>query len=141
MATSPAQQTQKWVQGLGQAGPAYTAGTGAVTESPMAKAAAQATKAAANYNAAVSSGQWAASLNSVSLSSWKSSCAQGAQKLAMGAQKGQAKYQAFAQSFQPVYANMKSAAAAQSTPQAKVVASLNVIMAAGKKGKAIGMTA
>jgi len=138
---TPAAMASKWAQGIQQGAAAYSAGTAAVTESPTAKAAANLNVAAANYANSVNSGQMAAALNAVSLSSWKQSCATGASKFAGSAQKGLPKYTAYAQSAIPVYAAMKSAAQQQTTPQGKVVAALNVIIASGKRGKAAGMTA
>jgi len=141
MAATPAQMAQKWQQGFSAAGPAFTAGTGAVTESPMGKAAAQSQKALTGYSNAINSGQWAAALNNVSLASWKQSCAKAASNLSSGAQKGMAKYQAWAQTMPPVYQAMKTASQGATSPQTKVVAALNVLIASGKKGKAAGMTA
>ena len=141
MATTPAQMASKWQQGFSQAGPAWTAGVNGVQQSPMAAAAAQSSKALSNYSASINSGAWAAALNAVPLSTWKSQCQKASANLSTGAQKGLAKYTAWAQTMPPVYAQMKSAAQSATTPQAKVVAALNVMIASGKKGKAAGMTA
>lgn len=140
MAKSIQAIVQKWQQGMAQAGQAYTAGTAAVTQSPMAAAAAQANKALANYNNAINSGQWAASLNSTPISYWKSQCAGAAAKLASGATKGTTSYTAAITALQPVYAQMKQASnAAGDNPIAKATAALTVLLAHGKKGKAAGM--
>ncbi len=140
MAKSVQQIIQKWQQGMAQAGPAYTQGTGAVQQSPMAAAAAQAQKAQANYNNALSSGQWANSLNATPISYWKSQCAGAAAKLASGAQKGTPKYTAAITALQPVYQQMKQASqSAGPSPIAKATAALTVLLAHGKKGKAAGM--
>lgn len=139
MAKTLQQIVQKWQNGMAQAGAAYTQGTGAVQNSPMAAAAAQAPKALANYSNAINSGQWAASLNSTPISFWKSQCAGAAAKLASGATKGTPKYSAAIQNLLPVYQQMKSASqAAGSNPIAKATAALQVLIAAGKKGKAAG---
>lgn len=138
MAALTAQQiAAKWQQGMAQAGQAFATGTAGVTESPMAKAAAQAQKAAANYANSVNSGQWAAALNAVPLSFWKSQCAGAAAKLASGATKGLPKYTAAVQKLIPVYAAMRSAAdAAPDNPVAKFSAANALMVAAGKKGQA-----
>lgn len=140
MAKSIQAIVQKWQQGMAQAGQAYAAGTAAVTQSPMAAAAAQANKALANYNNAINSGQWAASLNGTPISYWKSQCAGAAAKLASGATKGTPSYTAAITALQPVYAQMKQASnAAGDNPIAKAAAALTVLIAHGKKGKAAGM--
>jgi len=103
----------------------------------MALAAAQADKAAANYAASVASGQWAAKLNSTPISTWKSQAAAGAARLASGAAKGAAKYTAAITALQPVYQQMAAASQAAGTdPGAKAMAAINVLVAAGKKGRA-----
>jgi hypothetical protein len=136
-----AQATANWTAAMGSAktSQAYVAGTGAVTESPMAAAAAQGVKAATNYSNSINSGQWAAALNSVSTASWKQSCAQGASRLASGAAKGASKYTAAINALQPVYAQMRQAS--QSMPAGtsgaqKAAAAISVLEAAGKKGRA-----
>jgi hypothetical protein len=129
-----------WQKGMQGASAAYVQGTGAVQQSPMAAAAQQAPKAMANYNASLQSGAWAAKLNSVPISFWKSQCAAAAQKLQMGATKGTPKYQAAITALIPTYAAMKQAAQANGgTPGQKAAAAIDVLVAAGKKGKALGM--
>jgi hypothetical protein len=137
MAKTTQQIVANWQKGMASAGAAYTAGINAVVNSPMAAAAAQAQKAMANYNAALSSGQWANSLNNTSLSYWKSQASAAAAKLSMGATKGTPKYTAAINALQPVYQQMRAASAAAGTdPVAKASAALTVLIAAGKKGKA-----
>jgi hypothetical protein len=134
-----AQALANFQAGMARAGAAYTQGTGAVQQSPMAAAAAAQDKMLANVTAAITSGQWAAALQAVPLSSWKASCAAAAGKLAAGAQKGAQKYQAAIQALQPVYQAMRQAAqSAGDDPAAKAAAAINVLVAAGKKGKAMG---
>lgn len=138
MAKSAQEAGANFVKGMGAAGSRYTQGTGGVTASPMAAAAAKADKALQNYTAAISSGQWAASLNATPISYWKSQCAANAGKLAQGAQKGLAKYVAAIQALQPTYAAMKQASmAAGDDPGSKAAAAINVLVAAGKKGRAM----
>lgn len=137
MAKTAAQIVQKWQQGMAQAGQAYAQGTAAVTASPMAAAAQQANKAAANYANAINSGQWAAKLNATPISYWKSQCAGAAAKLASGATKGTPKYTQAIQALIPVYDQMRQAsAAAGQDPITKATAALQVLIAAGKKGRA-----
>jgi hypothetical protein len=137
MAKTAQQIVQKWQQGMAQAGPAYAQGTGAVQQSPMAAAAAKASLALQNYSNAINSGQWAAKLTATPISYWKSQCAGASAKLASGATKGTPKYTAAIQNLIPVYAQMKQASeAAGNDPVAKAVAALQVLIAAGKKGKA-----
>lgn len=141
MAKTAQQIVQKWQQGMAQAGPAYAQGTGAVNQSPMAAAAAQAQLALSNYSNAVNSGQWAAKLNATPISYWKSQCAGAAAKLASGATKGTPKYTKAIQELIPTYAAMKAASdGAGNDPISKAVAALTVLIAAGKKGKAASGT-
>lgn len=138
MAKTVQQIVSNWQKGMAAAGAAYTQGTAAVQSSPMAAAAAKADKAQANYVAAIQSGQWAAKLNATPISFWKSQCAAAAAKLTMGATKGTPKYTKAIQDLQPVYAAMKQASAnAGDDPVAKAGAALRVLIAAGKKGKAM----
>lgn len=139
MAKSTAAIAAAWQKGMAGAGQAYTAGTAGTNKNPMALAAAQADKAAANYAASVSSGQWANALNAVPVSAWKAGCAAGASRLASGAAKGLQKYTTAIQALQPTYAAMKQAADANGgTPGSKAMAAIDVLVAAGKKGKAAG---
>lgn len=138
MAKSTQTIVSNWQKGLAGAGAAYTQGTGGVTASPMAAAAAKADKMLANVTASVASGQWAAKLNNTPMSYWKSQCQGAAAKLASGAQKGMTKYTAAITALQPTYAAMRSAAdSAGDDPIAKSAAALTVLLAAGKKGKAL----
>lgn len=138
MAKTTAQILANWQKGMSAAGPAYVQGTGATTTNPMQLAAQQAQKAVQNYSNSLTSGQWAAKLNATPVSYWKSQCAGAAQKLAMGAQKGGPKYQAAITALQPVYVQMKQAAMAAGTdPGTKAAAAINVLVAAGKKGRAM----
>lgn len=135
---SAAVAVQKWQQGFSQAGPAYQAGIAAVNSSPMAAAAAQASKAVANFSAVVNNGSWAASLNAVPLSAWKAACQQGVAKFSMGAQKGLPKMQAYAQKFQPIWQQASDAAANATGSIGKFTAAMNVMVAAGRKGMSQG---
>jgi hypothetical protein len=138
MAKTTAQILANWQKGMASAGPAYVQGTGATTSNPMQLAAAQQAKALQNYSNSLTSGQWAAKLNATPVSYWKSQCAGASQKLQMGAQKGGPAYQAAIQALQPTYIAMKQAAASAGTdPGMKAAAAINVLVAAGKKGRAM----
>lgn len=103
----------KWSRNTAGATQAYKDGINAVTESPMALAAAQAPKAAQNYAEAINSGRWAQRLQSVPLEVWKQQSANvGASRLASGVQKGTAKMQAALTKFAPAYEQAKQAARA-----------------------------
>lgn len=128
-ALTPQAELQKWQTRLAAAGPAYTAGTAAVTASPMAAAAAKGDAMLAGVTAAVTSGRWAAKLNAVPISTWKSQCAIGASKLSAGAQKGAVKMAAAIQKAGPIRtAQTQAAAAAGTDPVAKFSAALTAQM-------------
>jgi len=135
MAMSTAQIVSKWKAGLSNASQAYVAGTGAVTSSPMAAAAAQAPKAAQNYANAVNSGRWAASLTAVPLSYWKNQCSIASQKLGVGAQKGEQKYAAGMQRTQAARDGMRAASQQAGGGEAGMVAAMRLMKSAGKKAQ------
>lgn len=137
MAKAVSDIVAKWQQRMAAAGPAYTAGVQGTTKNPMQLAAAQADKAAANYAASLASGQWANKLNSTPVSYWKSQAAAAASRLASGAAKGAAKYTQAITQLQPVWQQMKAASDGAGTdPGSKAMAAINVLVAAGKKGRA-----
>jgi hypothetical protein len=137
MATmSPQEYAAAWAAGIAKAGPKYQKNTQAVTESPMQKAAMKLDKAAANYQAAVSSGRMAAALNAVPLGDWKAACAIGASKLASSGAKGSPKMVRAAAVLIPAWAQAKAAAAAApDDPVAKFAAALAVMQATKGAGK------
>ena len=65
------QATQRLIQGAQANVGRYVAGIQSVTESPMAKAATKAAKAAAGYAESIQSGRWAAGLASSSIEEWR----------------------------------------------------------------------
>lgn len=69
---------------ISQATPDIVRGVNAVTTSPTALAAKQADKARDNYVKAINSGEWAESLNAVSLDDWKRLTAEKADRVAPG---------------------------------------------------------
>jgi hypothetical protein len=92
-----------WAQAMSGAGAKYSAGIQRVTESPMAKAAANVQGYLQGIQDAVASGKWVAGLNRVPLQAWKDAATQtGAQRLASGAAKAKPKVLAFLQAFLPV---------------------------------------
>lgn len=103
----------KWQRNTAGATESYKAGINAVTENPMALAAAQADKAARNYQEAMSSGRWQQKMMSVSMDAWKQAAVNGgAQRLASGVAKGLAKMQRHLQEWAPTYEQAKQAARA-----------------------------
>ena len=133
MAKTADQMVQNWQQRMGQAGPAWAAAIQNTQKNPMLAAIAQQSKMVNNWNNSVNSGVWANRLSNTTVQYWKQQCAQAAQKFAMGAQKGLAKYRRFATAAQPVYAAMRQAADNAQGPIAKVQAALQVLLDAGRK--------
>ena len=71
------QATQRLIQGAQANVGRYVAGIQSVTESPMAKAATKAQKAAAGYADAIQSGRWQAGLASSSIEEWRAGAVAG----------------------------------------------------------------
>ena len=91
---------ETWAQNFGASGTKYAAGINSVTVAPGQLAAAQknAYLSGVQQNANI----WAANVAKVDLGTWKAAATGvGAQRLATGATKGQAKMQAFMQNFIP----------------------------------------
>lgn len=108
-----AEWLKKYVNGMNSAGPAYTAGVNAVTQSPTAAAAAALPKALRNFTEAVNSGRMAAALQSVSTESWKqATISKGAPRLGSGAQAASNKVGAYISRVAPVMAQLQAAIAA-----------------------------
>lgn len=137
-----ANATAKWARNLGAAGQSYKDGINAVTENPMALAAAKADVALQNYSEAITSGRWAQKLQAVPMEFWKSQSANGgAQRLVSGVAKGTPKMQAALQKFAPAYEQAKMAARAiggsgKAAAMAKVAAAYDILKQAA--GKPIG---
>lgn len=103
----------KWKRNTAGATESYKQGIMAVTESPMALAAAQADKAQRNYTEAIQSGRWAKGLQSVSMEQWKQAAATGgAARLASGVTKGAPKVAKFLSEWAPTFEQAKQAARA-----------------------------
>lgn len=84
---TPEQAADKWSRRTQGAVADYTAGVQAVTESPMAAAAASEQKMLQNLMESVNSGRWKEALLNVSLADWKDAAAtKGSQRLAAGVQ-------------------------------------------------------
>jgi len=71
------QATQRLIQGAQANVGRYVQGIQSVTESPMAKAATKAAKAAAGYADAIQSGRWQAGLASSSIEEWRAGAVAG----------------------------------------------------------------
>jgi hypothetical protein len=79
-----------------------------VTEAPTAKAAKKADKMVANLTASVTSGKWAARLNSVSLEEWKQKATdKGLSRIASGIDGAKAKVEAFAAQLLPFESSLQ----------------------------------
>lgn len=102
----------KWARNVQGAQQSYREGVQAVTENPMALAAAQAEKALSRYSDAITSGRWAQRLQSTPMEFWKSQSASAAAKYAQGAAKGTPKIQAHLTKFAPIYEQARQAARA-----------------------------
>jgi len=132
---TPAAGAAKWQQGVQNGAAAWSAGITAVTDSPMAAAAAQAPKAITNYTRALRpGGPWVTAMANYPIATWKSRCAAAAARGAYGAgaAKGQPKMLAFLTAAQITYMNMRQASqavgAAGGGPTQKVAAALQVLM-------------
>lgn len=137
-----AEMATAWQQGMNGASARYTKGINQTTVNPMEAAAAQKDKAVANFAAALNSGQWSDRLRSTPVSYWKSQAVNNAARLGTGAQKALPKFTKAMQDLAPVHDEMRAASAsAGSDPIAKASAALRVLIAAGRKGKAMGMSA
>jgi hypothetical protein len=102
---SAADAAANWGTGFGAAGPKYTAGINAVTVAPGVAASQNVQGYLAGVQA--SSKIWQAKMAAQDLSQWKAAAAGvGAQRLATGATKGQAKIQQFFQQFIPDLTNI-----------------------------------
>lgn len=103
----------KWQRNTAGAAESYKAGIQGVTENPMALAAAQADKAARNYQEALMSGRWAQKLMSVPFDQWKQNASVGgSQRLASGVTKGLPKVTKHFQEWGQTYEQAKQAARA-----------------------------
>jgi hypothetical protein len=126
-----------WQAGIQSGGAKYTAGINSCTVNPMQLAVAQLPTAAANYQAAISSGRMAAALNNTPVSFWKSQATGAASKWSAGAAKGLTKMTASAQKMQSAWQGSSDAAAASKAAGgdsvARFTAAMNVMKAAGKK--------
>lgn len=93
---TPQQITEQWSTKMKNSVSRIQTGIDNVTESPMAKAAAQKTKMLANLTNAVNNGRWEAGLMSVSLGDWKTvTKAKVASGLAAGVDNAKTKHQKF----------------------------------------------
>jgi hypothetical protein len=117
----------------------YSAGVQATQVNPMALAAAASDRYAQGTAAAVASGKFQNALNSTPKSTWvNNSVTKGAPRLSSGATAALPKYQAFANKWAPIYANVSQAVAAMpkgglANAQARSNTAIQMLMqAAGK---------
>lgn len=100
--TNAAAVAARWAQNLGAATDKIKAGIQAVTQSPTAKAAANANNYLLGVQRAVSSGKFQASLQAVSLQDWQNAMInKGLTRIASGATQAQPKMQAFMSQWLP----------------------------------------
>lgn len=100
---TPQQVAQKWQQRTSAASQAMTDGVNAVTESPMAKAAANPQKYVDGVMRAVNDGSWVAGLNKKTLAEWKQDMIQkGIPRVSQGTQAAVPKMQNFVAKFFPI---------------------------------------
>lgn len=91
-----AQVADKWARNLSNSVPSIKAGVQSVTESPMAKAAAQVDRYKMGVQRAADDGTWAEGLQAVSLEDWKTATAEkGTARIADGVAKAKSKQQRF----------------------------------------------
>lgn len=106
MQTNAQAVAQRWANNLGGSTDKIKAGVAAVQTAPTAAAAQQSAAYLAGVQQAVSSGKWAAALNSVSLSDWQNAMTtKGINRIATGATAAIPKMQAFMTQFLPYEAN------------------------------------
>jgi len=91
----------KWQRNMINSAESVKSGVQGVTESPTAKAAAQADRYVMGVQQAVASGKWQSGLQSVSLQQWKDSVIAGIPNIANGVNKAKPKMQAFLTQFLP----------------------------------------
>jgi hypothetical protein len=109
MAVAPAQTWgANWSAGVSSAGTKYTDGINATTVDVVGKAIANQGALLANFNAVVSSGEWARRLAAVGTAGWKAAAIAKAANYITGATAGLSRYQNFAQQAQPFWSNLQA---------------------------------
>ena len=99
---APSDGANAWQQGFGAAGAKYQRGVQNVTTAPNAAAAQALPRWIASVTSKDTQDKYVAKNNAVTLQSWQQATVQfGVPNLSRGAQKGQTKYAAFANSFYP----------------------------------------
>ena len=134
---NPATMAAKWLAGMQQGGKNWQTGCASGGADLSQNALNQAAVAQQNYARAVQpGGRWYEAMSAGVLQQWRAGCADANALARFQNPKASAKtaYQNFAQKAQPVYQNMRAVAAANNTPQTKVVAALEVLIAAGRHG-------
>jgi len=97
---------EKWQRNMIASAESVKAGVNSVTESPTAKAAAQADRYVQGVQMAVANGKWQAGLNAVSLQQWKDSVIAGIPAIAAGVTKAKPKMANFLGQFLPFVDNI-----------------------------------
>jgi hypothetical protein len=127
----PQAVADKQIQKAQNAGPDWLAGINAVTDSPMAAAAAKQQKMLSNLTSSVTSGKWAAGLLSVSTAAWQQACAtKGQARYGAGVAAARDKIVAFQTQWQPFVA--AQAAKVNAMPDLTLEDRLNKASAMGR---------
>jgi spermidine/putrescine-binding protein len=110
MAVAPANTWgTNWQQGVGGASQSYIDGINNTTVDVVGKAIANQAALLANFQQAVTSGEWARRLAAVGTAGWKQAAKDKAANYTNGAAAGLARYQNFAQQAQPFWTNASQA--------------------------------
>lgn len=109
------QVTDKWARNTAAATESLKAGVMAVTQSPMAKAAAAVDRYVAGVQQAASTGRWAAGLNGVSLQDWQNAMlTKGTARIGQGVTAAKPKFSAFMDKWLPYQQNLQNHVAGMS---------------------------
>lgn len=108
MAT-PQQWADNWSAGVGGASQKYQDGIQGTAVDVVGRAIAAQGALLANFQASVTSGEWARRLAAIGTQGWKAAAIAKAANYMTGATAGKAKFQNFAQQAQPFWANAEAA--------------------------------
>jgi hypothetical protein len=132
-----AQQATDWVNGMAQGGARWQAGCAGTSKNLFQNALAKSAIAAQNYTRSVQpGGAWNNAMQQGSMDNWKTACRdpQAVSRFQNPKASSKQYYATFAAKARSIaYPQMKAAAEAQTTPQTKVVAALNVLIGLGRK--------
>lgn len=119
----------KWQSAVQGAGQAWLNGVQATDVSPAQAAIAQQAKLVTNWNNAVTSGRWAASLGAWTIDRWKAQTASvGAAKYAAGATKGVTKLSAYFAAASSTYAQARALRQSNLDPNGRIQANQQLML-------------